>query len=365
MQNLISVIMPAYNQAQYISEAIESVLFQSHKLLELIIIDDGSEDQTAEICRQYAAQDLRVIYHRQSRQGVSAARNRALDSAKGQYIALLDSDDRMKPGRLAKELQCLLQNEDIGVVYTAVQLIDEQGAPLAVLAGESLPKENFLPYMLFRNIVPGGPNALIKRSAIGRLRFNQYRQHAEDYEFYLHLAEQTHFYYLNEPLTEYRRHAGNVSKRMAAHRTAELDIVTKFTADEIAQILASAHLSSSQKELLTGKIFYNREEWQVALSFLEPLSDPLAKWYKGNCYYKMGQFQQAEQQYRQAIQEPLPEAWNNLGLVQQQLGKSEKAIEAFKQAISLNSGYLDPQKNLIEPIYFTFKELRRTLMPDS
>ncbi len=365
VSNLISVIMPAYNQAQYISEAIESVLSQSHKLLELIIVDDGSEDQTAEICKHYAAHDSRVVYHKQSRQGVSAARNYALNAAQGQYIALLDSDDRMRPDRLAKELQCMLQNENIGVVYTAVQLIDEKGISLTVLTGESVLKENFLPCMLFRNIVPGGPNALIKRSAIGQLRFNLQRRHAEDYEFYLHLAEQTHFYYLNEPLTDYRRHFGNVSKGMAAHRAAELDIVTSFTAEKIVQILASAYLSPSQRELLKGKIFYNREEWQTALSILEPLSDGIASWYKGNCYYKMGQYLQAEQQYQQATHGPLPEAWNNIGLVWTQLGHPEKAKEAFRKAISLNGAYLDPKKNLAEPLHFTFKELRKTLMPDS
>ena len=90
---LVSVIMPAYNSEKYIGKSIESVLAQDYEKFELIIVDDGSQDGTKRIAEQYAKSDVRIKLLEQANQGVSVARNKGLDTATGEYVAFLDSDD--------------------------------------------------------------------------------------------------------------------------------------------------------------------------------------------------------------------------------------------------------------------------------
>ena len=114
---MISVIMPAYNSEKYISEAIESVISQSCTNWELIIVDDGSTDQTSEIIDEYAAKDSRIrAFHREN-SGVSAARNFALEIVCGDYITFIDSDDVYNSERLARMLAVFEQNPKCDAVF--------------------------------------------------------------------------------------------------------------------------------------------------------------------------------------------------------------------------------------------------------
>ena len=114
---MISVIMPAYNSEKYISEAIESVISQSCTNWELIIVDDGSTDQTSEIIDEYAAKDSRIkAFHREN-SGVSAARNFALEIVCGDYITFIDSDDVYNSERLARMLAVFEQNPQCDAVF--------------------------------------------------------------------------------------------------------------------------------------------------------------------------------------------------------------------------------------------------------
>lgn len=113
--NLVSIIMPAYNSANYIKDSIESVLRQSYPYWELLVIDDGSSDNTAEIVKAY--NDKRIVYLHQPNQGVAAARNYGLAEAKGRFIAFLDSDDIWLSEKLSSQL-AFMQSQDIGFSYT-------------------------------------------------------------------------------------------------------------------------------------------------------------------------------------------------------------------------------------------------------
>ena len=112
----VSVLMAAYNCAAYVGEAIESVLAQTMSDLELILVDDGSTDQSPEIMARYASQDARVVVYRQVNQGIGGATNQALKLARASYIAILDSDDAMAPERLAIQADYLDQHADIAAV---------------------------------------------------------------------------------------------------------------------------------------------------------------------------------------------------------------------------------------------------------
>lgn len=122
---LVSVIIPTYNRARFIEEAIQSVLEQTFKDFEVIIIDDGSSDETQQVISQI--KDSRLIYHYQDNGGRSKARNYALTIAKGKYITFLDSDDLYMADKLKIQVNYLDSHPDIYMVYTSAHCIDEDG----------------------------------------------------------------------------------------------------------------------------------------------------------------------------------------------------------------------------------------------
>ena len=128
---LVSVIMPAYNAADVLPDAVNSVLKQTYNLLELIIVDDFSSDKTYEIAKAFMDRDKRVyVYKNDINCGVSRTRNYGVSIAKGDWIAFLDSDDMWREDKLEKQVKFLDENQDIGVVLTKAKIIDENGEEL-------------------------------------------------------------------------------------------------------------------------------------------------------------------------------------------------------------------------------------------
>jgi glycosyltransferase involved in cell wall biosynthesis len=119
--------MPTFNRAYCIANAIDSALGQSHPNVEVIIIDDGSTDGTRALIAARYAQDERVKYFAQHNQGVTAARNRGLARANGDFVALLDSDDAWKPWKLEVQLACMAHCPEIGMVWTDMEAVNDQG----------------------------------------------------------------------------------------------------------------------------------------------------------------------------------------------------------------------------------------------
>jgi len=125
--DLVSVVIPTYNRAHCVADAIDSATAQSHANMEIIVVDDGSMDDTrALIERRYAA-DPRIVYLNQENRGVSAARNTGLRAAQGDYVALLDSDDTWKPWKIELQLRCLDQFLEAGMIWTDMEAVDPDG----------------------------------------------------------------------------------------------------------------------------------------------------------------------------------------------------------------------------------------------
>lgn len=180
----ISVIMPAYNAAQYIEKAIQSVIGQTIKSWELIIVNDASTDNTSEIVRRMAAQDMRIVLHENKiNLGVSETRNRGIGLAVGEYIAFLDSDDIWEHDKLQRQLEAL-QRTHADLCFTSYAVMHENG-------------EQAIPYRVPQNIdyvgllkenVIGCSTVLLKRSSLGEHRFETGFFH-EDYVLWLKLLK--------------------------------------------------------------------------------------------------------------------------------------------------------------------------------
>ena len=166
---LVSVIIPTYNRAQYICEAVDSVLAQTYRNIEVIVVDDGSTDNTEEILRQY---DSKIKYVFQNNAGPSAARNNGIKQARGDLLAFLDSDDIWLPEKLERQVQLMKQSRNTGLVSCGSYIINASGEITAssIIKKNHENKKLFLKELMVHNIISGGGSAaLIKKKCFEKL----------------------------------------------------------------------------------------------------------------------------------------------------------------------------------------------------
>ncbi len=367
---LISIIIPVYNHARFLPETLKSLINQTYKNIEIIIVDDGSTDETPAVCKAFAEQNPRIKVITQSNKGPSAARNKAIAASRGEYIGLLDSDDVLFPERIATQYEVLQKNPDVDLVYTAIIMVDIKGHPCGELHGKDYPPEDFLALMFFRNIIPNSNTILAKRECFVSHPYNEKFIHAEDYELMMRLAHIYKFRYIDIPLIYYRRHALNLSNDIISHREAERKVLAQYDLSHIAQVVSETTFSEDEKTLLLGKIFFNQEHIHEALEVLKNLKSADSLFYQGNCYLYLQQYDLAEKCFKESLSfDPSNAAChNNLGVVEAVLHHNDEAIASFKQALHLKQNYLDPSYNLShihlpEALRITWRELRRNLIP--
>jgi glycosyltransferase involved in cell wall biosynthesis len=208
---LVSVVIPAYNAAATLDETLRSVRSQTHRALEIIVVDDGSTDDTRAIAERHAAIDQRVQVVSQDNAGVAAARNTGWRRARSDLIAFLDADDLCAPTRIERQAQVMQQRgQRVGLVYCWYFRIDSQGLITSVPQGVQF-EGDVLDQLCVRNIVGNGSSALIRRQALidahgfdSRLRAAG-AEGCEDYLLYFRVAERYHFAVVPEPLVGYRQ----------------------------------------------------------------------------------------------------------------------------------------------------------------
>lgn len=215
---LVSVIIPAYNAEKFIGATLESVLSQTYKNIEVIVVDDGSRDQTVEIVECFAAKDNRVILIQQANSGVAAARNCAIEKSKGEYIAPIDADDIWFPKKLERQVECILQaSPSVGLIYTWSAFIDEEG----LLAGgyhASNRQGKVLAALVYTYFVSNASVPLIRRSCLEKVGLyntklkEQGAQGCEDWDIALRIAEHYEFCIVPELLVGYRQVFGSMSR---------------------------------------------------------------------------------------------------------------------------------------------------------
>jgi glycosyltransferase involved in cell wall biosynthesis len=207
----VNVVIPCFNAASFIGEAIESALKQTYFATSIIVVDDGSTDATPDIVARFGR---RVALLRQRNLGPSAARNLALDVSNSDYIAFLDADDRWHPDKIACQVRFLRQHEECGAVHTGVRYIDAAGA--AVDRHDNAhhrprTQGRCLQTLLARNAITTS-SLLVRRDVLGTDRFPVGLHAAEDWDLWLRLMERTRLGYLASPLTDYRVHDRNTSR---------------------------------------------------------------------------------------------------------------------------------------------------------
>ncbi|NJL21211.1 MAG: glycosyltransferase family 2 protein [Leptolyngbyaceae cyanobacterium SM1_3_5] len=208
---LVSVIIPAYNAAAFIDRTLRSVLAQTYRNLEVLVVDDGSTDRTSEIVTAFARQDDRVRLLRQTNAGVAAARNLAIAHAKGEFIAPIDADDIWYPHNLEKQVECMVRGGSwVGLVYSWSVDIDEFDVPLGGFRAAKI-EGNVYATLICHNFLGNASATMMRRSCLEQvggydaaLR-SQNAQGCEDWDLYLRIAEKHEFRVVPAFLIGYRK----------------------------------------------------------------------------------------------------------------------------------------------------------------
>ncbi|MBD3883570.1 glycosyltransferase family 2 protein [Phormidium tenue FACHB-886] len=210
---LVSVLFPVYNGGRYLVAAIESILAQSFGDFELLLINDGSTDQSRQTLDRYAAQDKRIrLIHRENR-GLIQTLNQMLTLARGEFLARMDADDIAQPDRFGLQVKFLQQHPDYVCVGGAYDLIDPQGR---TVLHSAMPETNteIQQALLSGQTIINHPCAMIRRSALQQIGgYDETMQTVEDLDMLLRLGEVGLLANLPDTVLKYRFHMQSVSAR--------------------------------------------------------------------------------------------------------------------------------------------------------
>lgn len=234
--SVVDVVIPVYNASAYIQQTLESVALQGLVLAKIIVVNDGSTDNTLEVVTKFVTEhpSLQIQIINQANAGLSAARNAGIRVSTAPYIALLDADDIWVADKLNKQLAVFnqLSNDRLGLVYCGYSLINQNSTPLPSSIGVIKPKlrGEASKKLLTGNFISGsGSAALIKSEVFQKVGlFDESLRAGEDWDMWLRIAQQFHFDYCPEDLVLIRLHENNMQKDSLRMLTAELMILNKF-----------------------------------------------------------------------------------------------------------------------------------------
>lgn len=216
---LVSVVIPAFNRHEYIQHTVDSVLTQSYKNIQLIVVDDGSTDGTFELLQQYGKRLHLLTHPNRENRGQSAAINLGITQADGKYLAILDSDDYWAPNKLKVLVDFLEERDEIGLVYSNGYGVSASGEILYEFLPKNHQETNDPNRVLLDCYTLLPNNSVVRKSVIDKAgAFEEGFRAAQDHDMLIRLAEITKFAYIPEFLFYYRRHANSISSRNALTR---------------------------------------------------------------------------------------------------------------------------------------------------
>ena len=235
---LISVVVPTYNRADLLEEAIQSVLQQEYANWELLVVDDGSTDDTGEVLDRYGSED-RIRTFRQPNSGQAVARNQGIRNARGEFVAFLDSDNRWLPHKLRAQAEYLAEHDEIDVLYGDIETIDMSGNLVAGLSSRERFSGEVWRELLVDNFV--NFNTSVVRTAklreVGGL--DETVRRADDYDLWLRLSTRARFQYLPGVVAQYRVAGARISDNVAGRFESNMAAVERFLADNPGRMAAS------------------------------------------------------------------------------------------------------------------------------
>ena len=268
MEEMVSIIIPTYNREKYIARAVQSILRQTYDRYEIIIVDDGSTDNTPEIIQKLKEKESRIRYIKlEQNQGASHARNVGMQEAKYDYIAFLDSDDEWLPNKLELQMRRMLESsEETGLVFCRMSGITRDGKTRYITPHQDIEKEicegNIFSRLLRANVI-GTPCMLVRRKCLEQVGgFKESLTCLEDWEWVLRIAKNWLIGFVDEILVEVHKLPGSVSMNAAGYLITRCYIVSLYR-EEMAK---DGSLESISQEILAKAEYYGiKEEIQELL----------------------------------------------------------------------------------------------------
>jgi glycosyltransferase involved in cell wall biosynthesis len=279
----VSVVITCYKYAHYLPLAMDSVLRQTHRNVEVIMVNDGSPDNTDEVMQRYLS-DPRVVYIKQANAGQAVAKNNGIARATGDFIAFLDADDIWADDKLEKQLP-LFANPEVGVVYCRVSYMDENGQPYALEARELMePQRGWIVQHLFKdNLIPFCA-AVVRRECFDTVGVmdTSFRM-GIDWDLWLRMSVKYQFDYVDEPLLRYRvGHSGQMSKNFLVREQDTMRIMKQFIANHPGLLTPATIRWAMAYSYCNRGYYFRRDDAFKSLSFY--LKAIGTRWYHGTAY---------------------------------------------------------------------------------
>ncbi len=248
----VSVVIPTYNCAHYLEQAIESVMNQTYRDLEIIVLDDGSTDDTSQVVRKYEGS---INYIRQENRGLPAARNSAIKASSGEFIALLDADDWWEPAKLAEQVPILDKDPELCLVYSDLEVVYDDGSITpSFLASRPIAASGYVFDQLLQSSFILPSTVLLRRSCLEQVgMFDESMSSHEDIDLWLRLCQRWNVALVRKPLTHRRQGTANMSSNESLR--------TEYGIKLLVKALSLPEISKSQRATLVqqlGKAYFSR-----------------------------------------------------------------------------------------------------------
>lgn len=260
MKPSVSVIIPTFNYGRFIGEAIESVIAQAYPIDEIIVIDDGSIDETMRFVEPYSKN---IRYIRQEKAGVCAARNKGIENSTGDLIAFLDADDTWLPYKIERQVAKFASDPEIGLVHCGMREFDDETDETIKLhldGGEGWVAEDIALWEKPVVVGPGG-SIVVRRDVVNEVgAFDTRLKNGEDWEFCLRVALRYKIGFVAEPLLNYRNHFANATKNIPEMERSTLLAWAKAFETKNEKILRLKRRSSGNlHKVLAGSYLHSRQ----------------------------------------------------------------------------------------------------------
>lgn len=267
----VSIIIPAYNKAELTCRTLESVLAQTYMDREIIVVDDGSQDQTRQAMERYGKQ-IQYVYKKNG--GACSARNEGIRQAKGKYLAFIDCDDLYEAQKISTCIDYLERHSHFGFVHTAASFIDREDHVVGLYDHPSSYKEGWIAQRLILGNFICNSTVVVRREVLDRAGlFDESIFPPGDWDMWLRLADIAQVGYIAQPLTKYRVSDNFIFNRLEQSLIEELFVVNKsfdrnkkWSKTLFAQALSNTHLRFAQNFLIKGEISRFDQEMHLALS---------------------------------------------------------------------------------------------------
>lgn len=228
-KNTVSVIIPVFNREKFVAQALDSVLAQTFKNFEIVVVDDGSTDSSFSILTEYKERfPDKVVLLQQSNSGPSLARNKAIMAAQGKYIAFLDSDDLWPPEKLERQLSIFEEHEDIAFVYSGYYTTNKKGEILAInLPDPQLKGRIYDELWVIPNNICGGTLMVEKEKLLAVGLFDTDLGGGENLDLRIRLSQLGNVYYCSDPLYFYQRHSESLTSNFENMYSFQLKLLEK------------------------------------------------------------------------------------------------------------------------------------------